>query len=127
MTTSQSPKKWTAKQIALCDALHSTVEDIASSNKVESFTVGVTGSLSSRLSSYRNFCKKNDSELRGFVILDWGHSPKTVVVAEEMLFDRLHQKHKKYATNNTKRYHRAVNKKLEDQYLYMAWWAPPIK
>src|ERR1700744_910668 len=104
-------------------AMHATALDIISSPKVRQFCIGITGSKKRRKGAYAQWCKKYGGNLKGFVILDWEHSPDEILRMEEWLFNKL-KPHPKYANQQKVKYYRHVNRKLKKQDIYIAWWSP---
>jgi hypothetical protein len=104
-------------------AIRDSVIAIVASESVEQFCVGITGKKTARKASYSNWCKKNNGQLMGFVILDWNHSPESAVELEEWLFHAV-KDHKKYANTGFVKYFPNVNRKFSEHDVYIAWWSP---
>lgn len=70
----------------------------------------------------RTGARNTKARLDGFVILDWGQSPKTIVQLEKWLFEKS-RKSERYANHKDVLYYPSVSA-LEDQGIYIAWWSP---
>lgn len=104
------------------EVLLKAAEDIVRSPAVAEFCVGISAKIDARRAAYRRWCEQHDSELRGFVALDWNRRCEQILACEEYLFRQL-VKHRKYATG-VRQYYRSGKSHLDDHAVYIAWWAP---
>ncbi|MBU1347210.1 MAG: hypothetical protein KKA16_09695 [Alphaproteobacteria bacterium] len=100
-----------------------SVQHIVASRRVTQFCVGISGNPASRRQVYERWCRQNNANLDGFVLLDWGHSPDEIVRFERWLFEQTCN-HPKYANVENIKYFPNVNRRLLEQAIYVAWWSP---
>lgn len=114
--------KLTPRILAKFETFAETIRDIIASRNVGTFCIGISRRPTQRKAAYRRWLVQTDrGTLRGFVILDWDHTPDTALDLEQWLFSQFGH-HRKYVNREDVKYFSNANRGEGQQYVYVAWW-----